>query len=481
MLFRIRPILTRGGGINSTATTSRGSNTFKQHFFSSTTNSTLGLSTTTTRRPSFRESVAAASLAAGAVLAFTMTYSSSRDSSSVSAAPQDSGISILDEINQRLIRLEDAVITYGTFLGQVEAAKKSNPNNLAAKHFDPTYFHSLKPELKYRLYRAVKSGAENPDSSMGCYALYPDDYEVLKPFFDPAIREYHKIKGEVHHVTNWDLNTVKNRPGFPQDGRLDLTKLGLGTTSMRVRVGRNLEKFPLPGAQSKAQRLQMEQELIAAFEKLMADPKYGGTYYSLTPGTKYTVSKQKYDELVKGHVMFKDMADDPYLASAGISNDWPYGRGAYQSADGGFIIWVGEEDHLRIMCMKKGTILNDVFDRLKDACDVVEKITGKFAHSPDYGYVTSCPTNLGTGMRASIHIKVPNLTADGTETKAKAICKPLGLSVRGVGGEHTPIGKDGTIDLSPSARLMITEAEIIAALYAGIQNLLVAENSGGKL
>jgi creatine kinase len=69
--------------------------------------------------------------------------------------------------------------------------------------------------------------------------------------------------------------------------------------------------------------------------------------------------------------MFKDMSEDTYLKEAGIANDWPYGRGCYISADEGFIIWVGEEDHLRIMCMKKGTILNEVFDRLKTAVDVV--------------------------------------------------------------------------------------------------------------
>jgi creatine kinase len=309
--------------------------------------------------------------------------------------------------------------------------------------------------------------------------MYPDDYDVLRPFFAPVIKEYHKIKGDVHHVTNWDLKSVKSQE-LPADGNLDLTKLGLGTTSMRVRVGRNLEKYPLPGAQTKEQRIAMENELIQAFEKLIADEQYGGTYYSLTPGNKYQISKEKYDELVKGHVMFKDMAADEYLASAGIASEWPYGRGAYQSKDGGFIVWVGEEDHLRIMAMKKGTVLNDVFDRLKDACDVVEAIAGKFAHSKDFGYVTSCPTNLGTGMRASVHIKVPKLTADGTDTKAKEICKPLGLSVRGLGGEHTPIGADGTIDLSPSARLMITEAEIIAYLYKGITLLLQAENAPAK-
>ena len=112
------------------------------------------------------------------------------------------------------------------------------------------------------------------------------------------------------------------------------------------------------------------------------------------------------------------------------------------SEDKGFIIWVGEEDHLRVMCMQKGTVLNHVFDRLKGALDVVSSIEGlEFAISPTFGVVTSCPTNLGTGMRASLHIALPNLTANGTDAKAKEICTPLGLAVRGLGGEHTPIGE----------------------------------------
>jgi hypothetical protein len=137
---------------------------------------------------------------------------------------------------------------------------------------------------------------------------------------------------------------------------------------------------------------------------------------------------------------------------------------------------MGEEDQLRIMVMKKGTKLNEVFDRLHSVLETIEKIPGiEFAHDADFGYVTSCPSNLGTGMRASVHVKIPNLTADGTDTKAKQICKPLGLSVRGLGGEHTPIGKDGTIDLSPSARLFIKERDIIAKLYQGIKDLMEEE------
>jgi protein-arginine kinase len=69
--------------------------------------------------------------------------------------------------------------------------------------------------------------------------------------------------------------------------------------------------------------------------------------------------------------MFKDMSADHYLVTAGIASHWPFGRGCYVSEDREFIIWVGEEDHLRIMCMKKGTILNEVFDRLRIAVEVV--------------------------------------------------------------------------------------------------------------
>jgi len=198
----------------------------------------------------------------------------------------------------------------------------------------------------------------------------------------------------------------------------------------------------------------MEAKMKAAFAVLISKPEYGGRYWSLTPGHEDFANDAKYKELVDDHIMFKDMAADTYLATAGIASDWPHGRGCYVSEDKSFIIWVGEEDHLRIMCMYKGTLLNDVFDRLKSALDVVNGIPGlEFAHSAQYGMVTSCPTNLGTGMRASVHIPIPNLTSDGTDKKAKEICKPLGLSVRGTGGEHTPIGADGRDKLKASLLL----------------------------
>ena len=311
---------------------------------------------------------------------------------------------------------------------------------------------------------------------MGCYAMNPKDYDEFSPFFKKALQQYHKVDLSVKkHTNNWSLEGVK---GLPESGVLDLTELGLPALSMRVRTGRNLNKYPLPGAMTKDDRVNMEKDMGKVYDQLIADESYGGRYVSITPGHPNFIDGKTYNQYVKDHIMFKDMSVDSYLLSAGIAGDWPHGRGCYVSEDKGFIIWNGEEDHLRIMCMKKGTCLNEVFDRLEKAVKVVEaNIDGGCAMSADYGVVTSCPTNIGTGMRASLHIALPNLTKDGTDAKAKVIAKPLGLSVRGLGGEHTPIGKDGTVDISPSARFCISEAEIVTALYMGIKLLKEAEDA----
>ncbi|MCI2399429.1 phosphagen kinase [Aliiroseovarius subalbicans] len=358
-------------------------------------------------------------------------------------------------------------------MDRIAALKADNPQNIALQSFDPAYFVTLSEPDQARLMACLRSGVDNPDSEMGCYACQPADYDDFRSFFARVLARYHKVDEDARHLNDWSLDGVE---GLPESGILDLAALGLPALSMRVRVGRNLADFPLPGAMTRDDRVTLETRMMTAFDALIADPDYGGAYHSLTPGHPNQIDQATYQALVDDHIMFKDMSNDRYLTAAGIAADWPFGRGCYVSQDRGFIIWVGEEDHLRIMCMERGTILNRVFERLKTALDKVSGFDGlTFAMSPDIGVVTSCPTNAGTGMRASVHIPLPRLTADGTDRKAKEICRPLGLSVRGAGGEHTPIGADGTVDISPSARFCITEAEIIAALYQGLAKLQTQE------
>jgi len=249
-------------------------------------------------------------------------------------------------------------------IGRIQALKSEYPNNIAIQCFDSEYFSTLNQKKQVQLLKCLNSGIENPDSEMGCYACQPGDYDDFRPFFSKVLSRFHQVEEHVQHRNDWNLSGIS---GLPEDGNLDITRLGLPALSMRVRVGRNLRYFPLPGSMNREDRIVLEDRMQKAFQTLIDNPRYGGNYFSLTPESACFIDQTHYQALVDEHIMFKNMGEDPYLLAAGIAADWPHGRGCYVSEDRGFIIWVGEEDHLRILCMARGTILNSVFDRLKTA------------------------------------------------------------------------------------------------------------------
>ena len=124
-----------------------------------------------------------------------------------------------------------------------------------------------------------------------------------------------------------------------------------------------------------------------------------------------------------------------------MERDWPEGRGIFHNKDKTFLTWVScklevlnnltfapkvnEEDQLRIISMEMGGDVKGVFSRLargiKAVEDSVRKESGReFMLDPKYGFIHSCPTNLGTGMRASVHVDLPGYTKEGlTALKAR--------------------------------------------------------------
>lgn len=353
---------------------------------------------------------------------------------------------------------------------KISTIRETNPGNLMARHFDEDYFHSLDESARLRLERVIRTGIGNPDSQMGAYAMNPDDYDLFAPMLDPMIRDFHGIPAQTAIAQKHDWDTSRMSCDL---AAIDPT---LKDVSMRVRVARNVSTFPLPGAMSKEQRVALETLAAQAFSKLRGDPAFGGRYLSITPGSPDEIDADEYDRRVKAHQMFKDMSGDPYLNVAGISSDWPHGRGMYVSGDEDFLVWVGEEDHLRIMAMLRGGNLNTLFERLRNGLDRLQELLPAFAASPRYGNVTSCPTNLGAGMRASLHMRLPRLTSNGRDlTRLKREARALGLAVRGAGGEHSGAGEGGLVDISPSARLGVTEMEIMRRLYDGAAALWAME------
>ena len=353
---------------------------------------------------------------------------------------------------------------------KISNIRRANPGNLMARHFDGDYFRGLDEAHQQRLLKICASGIENPDSSMGAYAMNPEDYDLFSTQLDPMIRDFHGIPLQVTIAQqhDWDVASAACDLGAIDER--------LKEVSMRVRVARNVATFPLPGAMSREQRVAFEDVAAGAFAKLIEDEAYGGQYLSITPGSAYEIDKAEYDRRVASHQMFKDMSADRFLNVAGISGDWPHGRGMYVSRDEDFLVWVGEEDHLRIMAMMSGGDLGALFNRLHKGLEKLSQLLPPFATSPVYGNVTSCPTNLGAGMRASLHMKLPNLTKGGTDlSRVTAEAKKLGLAVRGAGGEHSDAGRDGLVDVSPSARLGVTEVQIMQRLYDGAAALWAME------
>ena len=124
--------------------------------------------------------------------------------------------------------------------------------------------------------------------------------------------------------------------------------------------------------------------------------------------------------------------------------------------------------------MQKGGDVKGVFERLargiKAVGDSVKKESGKdFCLDAKYGYIHSCPTNLGTGMRASVHVDLPGWTKFGVD-KLKARCEELHLQPRGTRGESG--GQTGhTYDISNKHRLGYSEVELVQKMTDGVNTL----------
>ncbi len=329
---------------------------------------------------------------------------------------------------------------------------KPRGSSLLAKHLTPSVWEALKSkETRYgvRIEHVIASGLANPDSSVGVYSGDEESYDLFAPLLDPIIADYHGFGPEKRHQSDLDPAHL-DAPNPDPEGRY--------VVSTRIRVARNLCCFPFGPVLTRRERRIVEASVVRALETLEGD--LAGRYYPL-----YEMDEATKTRLIKDHYLFKE--GDRFLEAAGLNRDWPDARGIFHNEDKTFLVWVNEEDQLRIISMQLGADLQEVFARLARALGVLEQRLA-FARSERLGYLTSCPTNLGTAMRASVHIRLPGLT----EEEIKTIAQAHGLQVRGTHGEHSE-AEGGVYDVSNKRRLGITEVEAVGQLSAGVRALLV--------
>ena len=214
--------------------------------------------------------------------------------------------------------------------------------------------------------------------------------------------------------------------------------------STRVRLARNLSDHPFPCKLNTQQRT----ELNSLIEKaVMEDNKFGLRFVEMK-----TLARFEAASMAERHLISPEFASDADGRAILISNDED------------ICVMLCEEDHIRLQVMRPGYALDEAYE-LADEIDDNFNEKFDFAFDRNLGYLTQCPTNLGTGMRASVMLHLPAITANGQISKLQTTISRLGLTLRGAFSEG-----NGTIgdmyQLSNQITLGISEKSAIENLKA---------------
>lgn len=141
-------------------------------------------------------------------------------------------------------------------------------------------------------------------------------------------------------------------------------------------------------------------------------------------------------------------------------------------------IMINEQDHLRIQVISSGLQLEDT---LKQACKYDQEISKKikYAYKEKFGFLTSCPTNVGTGMRASVMLHLPALTLTRRIGSVLDVMNKIGINVRGVYGEGSD-AQGNIYQISNKISLGITEEETVENLKTVIEKIIIQERNARK-
>lgn len=183
----------------------------------------------------------------------------------------------------------------------------------------------------------------------------------------------------------------------------------------RIRLARNLAHHRFPGRADASER----REILQRCQDSLAQ----------TPGLKRSFSL-KIEDL---NPQQRQLLVERHLISRELSGG-EHGSGVVVNRDQSISVMVNEEDHLRIQVLRTGFQLRKAWSTI-DALDTALENSLDYAFSPNLGYLTACPTNLGTGMRASVMMHLPALVIAGQMEKIVRAVNQLGMVVRGLYGE----------------------------------------------
>ncbi|KAF4090290.1 hypothetical protein AMELA_G00050240 [Ameiurus melas] len=367
------------------------------------------------------------------------------------------------------------------YSSEAEYPDLTKHNNHMAKVLTPQLYERLRSKQTpsgFTLDDVIQTGVDNPGHpfimTVGCVGGDEETYDVFKDLLDPVIMDRHGgYKPTDKHKT--DLNPANLKGGDDLDPNYVL--------SSRVRTGRSIRGFCLPPHCSRGERRAVEKLSVEALGALSGDLK--GKYYAL---------KNMSDAEQQQGLMTTSS-----LTSLCLPCCWPLGWPVIGLMPGEYapsilatvlttcpslvaqcqqnIPRVGERDHLRVISMQKGGNKGGkkVFTRFCTGLTKIEELFKNkgyvFMWNEHLGYVLTCPSNLGTGLRAGVHVKLPNMSK---HNKFEEVLKRLRLQKRGTGGVDTA-AVGGVFDISNADRLGFSEVELVQMVVDGVKLLVEME------
>lgn len=228
--------------------------------------------------------------------------------------------------------------------------------------------------------------------------------------------------------------------------------------SSRIRIARNLQSYPFPMLSTN----QQSKEVLDQVSQVLQDEEL----QKIGPFSMLSLSEL--DELQKRVLVEK------HLISPALANESRNGAVILNNNES-ISIMVNEEDHLRIQCLCPGFQIKEAWDMASQIDDLFEGHLN-YAFDEKRGYLTSCPTNVGTGIRASVMIHLPALVLTQQINRILSAITQVGLAVRGLYGEGSE-ALGNLFQISNQITLGQSEQEIIDNLYGVVRQIIEHERA----
>lgn len=224
--------------------------------------------------------------------------------------------------------------------------------------------------------------------------------------------------------------------------------------SSRIRLARNLNGYPFP---SRLKDDKQAKEIIRAVSSAINKVDEFKLYYM------DGITEEEALNLVENHLVSPLLLKRPRYSAAVINEKRNVS------------IMINEEDHLREQCIEKGFALRQAYKTMSEKDNIIARSI-QFAYDEQLGYLTACPTNLGTGLRASVMLFLPALTMSSLMPRVIRSANRLGLTVRGIYGEGSQ-AEGYMYQLSNEVTLGVTEDEILTQVEEIVARVAEMEES----